>query len=88
MSPTGTEDRPPRNVIEALERASLHTRQASVELLAAARAFLDAASIGLSGQPVSGNPALGVLKQALDDFQERLQLAVFFGGEIVRRRFK
>lgn len=63
---------PPADVREALERASLHTRQAGIELLAAARALLDAASISWSGQPSAAHASLAALNRRLDELQERL----------------
>lgn len=63
---------PPASVLEALERASLHTSRAGAELLAAARAILDAVSLALSGQPSEANAALGALSRGLDDLIERI----------------
>ena len=56
----------PKSVAEALDRARRHTRQALAESVAAARALLDAASIGLSGAPASTHRTLADLARALD----------------------
>jgi len=72
VHPPAARGKPPANALEALERASFHARQAGVELVAAARAVLDAASIGFSGQPSDANSALSALTQGLDELQARL----------------
>jgi hypothetical protein len=63
---------PPASALEALERASAHARQAGVELIAAARAVVDAVSLGWSGQPSDANSALAALTASLDALSERL----------------
>ena len=66
----GTET--PTNALEALERASFHTRQAGVELVAAARALLDAAALAWSGRPSEAHAALKILSRGLDELGEQL----------------
>ena len=56
----------------ALERARRHTRAAGFELLAAARALLDAAALGVGGKPAEANSALAGIARGLDDLGARL----------------
>ncbi len=57
----------PTTVSEALTLARGHTQAAGFELLAAARALLDAASLGVTGQPAKANAALTGIARGLDD---------------------
>ncbi|MFT5444427.1 MAG: hypothetical protein ACI8W3_003482 [Myxococcota bacterium] len=50
----------------AFERASHHTQLALSEALAGARALLDAASIGVSGEPATAHASLAEFVRALD----------------------
>jgi hypothetical protein len=57
---------------EALARARKHARNAASESLAALRALLDAAALGLSSEPAEQHRVLATLARALDDLSERL----------------
>jgi hypothetical protein len=59
-------------VQEALARARRHTQRAIAEALAAARALLDAASLGLSGEPAEAHRGLGALSSALQQASAQL----------------
>jgi len=61
-----------KSVAEALDRARHHTRQALAETVAAARALLDAASLGLSGEPTSAHRTLADLARVLDQMSAAL----------------
>ena len=67
-----TKQQPPASVTEALERARRHARNAGAELLAAARALLDAASLALSGQPSEAHAAIGAIARGLEDLGSRI----------------
>jgi hypothetical protein len=58
---------PPVTVSEALERARRHARAAGVELAATARALLDAASLGVSGQPSDAHAPVAAIATAIDE---------------------
>jgi len=62
----------PESVGEALERARTHARAAASEALAAARALLDAASLGISGAPSDAHRGIGTLARSLDDLSASL----------------
>ena len=64
---------PPRTALEALERAHTHARAAIVELLRAALALVDAASLGWSGKPGEAHAALRTIARNVDDVIKRLE---------------
>jgi len=57
----------PETASEALLRAQTHARRAIGEALAALRALLDAASLGVSGRPSQANAALRAISELLDE---------------------
>jgi hypothetical protein len=59
----------------ALDRARSHSQLALSEAVATARALIDAASIGLTGQPTHLNPFLSDLAAALDRYSAGLATA-------------
>jgi len=69
-------DPPAETAAQALERAGTHARRAWGEALAAARAILDAASLGWSGRPSDAHSSLRGLAELLDE-----QSARFATGE-------
>ena len=73
--PPGPNDETPADVKEALERARRHGRAAAAEGMAAVRALLDAASLGISGEPSDSHAGLASLARGLDE------LAASLGGE-------
>jgi hypothetical protein len=73
--PTDAPD-PPETAAAALERARSHARRAVGEAIQAARALLDAASLGWSGRPSEAHAALRDLANLLDR-----QAARFRDGE-------
>jgi len=73
--PPGPNDETPADVEEALERARRHGRAAAAEGIAAVRALLDAASLGVSGEPSDSHAGLASLARGLDE------LAASFGSE-------
>lgn len=56
----------------AVERAAQHAGRALSEAVASARALLDAASIGVSGETAETHPHLSEIAQALDQLSEAL----------------
>ncbi len=56
---------------EALGRARVHARNAAFEAIAALRALLDAAALGISAQPAEQHRVFAKLARALDDLSER-----------------
>ncbi len=62
----------PRNVEDALRSAAEHARRAVAEALAAARALLDAASLGLSGEAAEAHSSLASFAQLLDALEASL----------------
>lgn len=70
--PPGEKQRPPETAAEAVARARMHARRAVGEALAAARALLDAASIGSTGRPGEAHPALRGITELLDAQSARL----------------
>jgi hypothetical protein len=73
--PPGPSDGTPSDVEEALERARRHGRAATAEAIAAVRALLDAASLGVSGEPSESHAGLASLARGLDE------LAASFASE-------
>jgi hypothetical protein len=73
-----TEARAPETVEEALALAGQHGRAAAAELLAAARALLDAAALVTRGEPSDAHPWLGRPARVLDDLVRQLDR-----GEVV-----
>lgn len=63
---------PPRSVEEALRRAAGHGRRALAEAVAAARALLDAAALGVTGETAEARASLATLAHALDDLENAL----------------
>jgi len=61
-----------KSVSEALDAARRHARAALAEALAAARALLDAASLGLSGAPSDAHRGIGTLARSLDQLSASL----------------
>jgi hypothetical protein len=76
MSPQrrdGDDPRPaPETVQDALERAARHGRRAASEALLAARALLDALSLGLHGAGADERRFLGLAARTLDDLSDAL----------------
>ncbi len=60
------------SVRQAIERAAHHAGLALAEGVASARALLDAASIGMSGESAQTHPHLSEFAQALDQMTEAL----------------
>lgn len=60
------------SVRQAIERAAHHAGLALAEGVASARALLDAASIGMSGESAQTHPHLSEFAQALDQISEAL----------------
>jgi hypothetical protein len=63
---------PPESVEEALAQARVHGRAATAEALAMVRALLDAASLGVSGEPSQAHRLLGPLASLLEDLSAHL----------------
>ena len=57
---------------QALIRARGHARNAAAETIAALRALLDAAALGITQESAEQHRALATLARALDDLRERL----------------
>lgn len=57
---------------QALGRAQLHTQRALSEGVAAARALLDVASLGVSGEPADSHRPLAEIAQMLDQLADTL----------------
>ncbi len=68
----GAEDAAPQTAEEALRRARIHLQNALAEALLAARALLDAASLGTTRQPAGAHSALAPLIALLEDGSRRL----------------
>jgi len=62
----------PQSVDEALARALRHSRAAAAEILAAARALLDALALSTRGCATDEDPLLGPVAQLLEDLEARL----------------
>lgn len=73
----------PASAQAALRDARDHLRNALSEALLAARALLDAASIGLSGRPVDGESALAPLAALLEETSRGLATEDRLSGPLV-----